>query len=167
MKGDQIYIFTLMVDSEFGVLTRVTALIRRSGWNIRSLAVSETAVLEVSRLTISLECKGITYQTVLDKLGRLDCVREIALFSPDAQATRELALVRLERPCSSDELTELCAGCMLELLEKTDGTVLFSLAGPPFALDAALDRVKKLGDVDTARTGPIALKKCVVQEAQQ
>lgn len=66
----------MMVDNEFGVLTRITALVRREGFNIKSLAVSVTENPEVSRMLIAVECVDSALSKVLERLSRLDCVRE-------------------------------------------------------------------------------------------
>lgn len=85
MNKKQIYTIGLTVDNEFGVLTRVTALIRREGWNIKSLSVDETERSDISRMTIDLECAEHTAEQVIKRLSRLASVRAIDdLTRPDA-----------------------------------------------------------------------------------
>lgn len=68
----------LLVDNEFGVLTRITALVRRDGFNIKSLAVTETKNPGVSRLLIAVECVDSAFPKVLSRLGKLGCVKSAA-----------------------------------------------------------------------------------------
>lgn len=157
MKYNQRSVFTLMVDNEFGVLTRITALIRRAGWNICSLAVAETARREISRLTICLECRHHTLEYVLERLGRLDCVHEVTVFNSANQVAQELALVRV-RTADDSLLEEILAGCGRKILNRTADETLAAVVGEPARLDAALVKLKEIGLIDLARTGTIALK---------
>jgi acetolactate synthase-1/3 small subunit len=158
MQGNKKAVFTLMVDNEFGVLTRITALIRRAGWNIRSLAVAETAVSAVSRLTICLECRNTTLEQVLHKLGRLDCVREVSIFEPENQVQQELALLRIE-PGALDALESLAGELAIKRLHENENEILLAVSGESAGIDAALGAIKENGLLEAARTGMIAMKK--------
>lgn len=72
----------LTVDNEFGVLTRITALVRREGFNILSLAVAVTENPEVSRMVMAVECVDGAFDRVLGRLRRLGCVRRADEMSP-------------------------------------------------------------------------------------
>ncbi|NLG52426.1 MAG: ACT domain-containing protein [Clostridiales bacterium] len=66
---------SMLVDNEFGVLTRITALVRRDGLNIKSLAVTETKDKAVSRLLIAVECTDNSFIKVLARLKKLGCIK--------------------------------------------------------------------------------------------
>lgn len=158
MKSNQKDIFTLMVDNEFGVLTRITALIRRAGWNIRSLAVAETAVPEISRLTICLECRHNTLDNVLDRLSKLNCVREISVYDKNTQAAQELCLLRMENSNSPD-LVSLCNVWNARRLMEGDGEAVLSVCCDADETDTMLEQFMTLGGLrDIARTGTVALR---------
>ena len=158
MKGNTTFVFTLLVDNEFGVLTRITALIRRAGWNIRSLSVAETKTTEGSRLTICLECRHYTLEQVLDRLSRLDCVRKILPYSKETQVARELALLHLE---TTDEavLQQICRELSATPLEHKGGHVILSAVCEEGLLDQMLPWLREQGLVDIARTGAISLRR--------
>lgn len=157
-------VFTLMVDNEFGVLTRITALIRRAGWNIRSLAVAETAVPEVSRLTICLECRHHSFETVLERLGKQSCVREISVYRPGSQVARELAILRfsLEDEMVLERIVEKYGAQLIG--EPDENGFLCSVSCNEGELDRWMPEFLELGLLDIARTGPVALKKDSVGE---
>jgi len=73
----------LLVDNEFGVLTRITALLRREGFNIISLAVNTTGNPEVSRLLIAVECIDSAFGRAMARLVKLGCVRKAARADDD------------------------------------------------------------------------------------
>jgi acetolactate synthase I/III small subunit len=152
---------TLMVDNEFGVLTRITALVRREGWNIKSLAVAETLNPAVSRLTLCVECLDNSLPNVLQRLGRLNCVRDITVFTTQTHLGRELVLVRVS--CSSDALTEIVARYGAKLKE-TEGSTLLEAVDSPEAIDRLLGELKQYGALDAARSGMVTLEKSGGQE---
>jgi acetolactate synthase-1/3 small subunit len=158
MQGNTKAVFTLMVDNEFGVLTRITALIRRAGWNIRSLAVAETAISAVSRLTICLECRNTTLEQVLHKLGKLDCVREVSIFGPESQVQQELALLRIEAGAFAT-LEGLAGALAVKRLYADESENLLAVSGESAQIDALLGQLRENGLLEAARTGMIAMKK--------
>jgi acetolactate synthase-1/3 small subunit len=158
MLGNTKAVFTLMVDNEFGVLTRITALIRRAGWNIRSLAVAETAISAVSRLTICLECRNTTLEQVLHKLGRLDCVREVSIFEPESQVQQELALLRIETSALA-ALESLAGELAVKRLYEGEAEILLAVSGESARIDKMLGELRENGLLEAARTGMIAMKK--------
>lgn len=147
-------IFTLMVDNEFGVLTRITALIRRAGWNIRSLSVAETETPEISRLTICIECKNNTLEYVRERLVRQSCVREISVFSEDSDVARELAIVRVTSGAAAQIKSN--RDIAVKCLDDT-GNVLSIMCGPD-EMEALLAGLRGNGLIEIARTGTVALK---------
>ena len=52
------FVIAVYVDNKYGVLTRVTSMFTRRGFNIDALTVGETESPEYSRITISLSGDG-------------------------------------------------------------------------------------------------------------
>ena len=163
MNDKNSHVFTLMVDNEFGVLTRITALIRRIGCNIHSLTVSETAGREIARLTLRLECRHHTPQAVIDRITRLDCVHEMTPFTPQTQTARELALLRV-RPSSLPRFHTLCESTGAQILEENGGEYILSASGDHEQINRLLADFRTEGLVDLARTATIALNKQSLQK---
>lgn len=158
MNGNKTSVFTLMVDNEFGVLTRITALIRRAGWNICSLAVAESEKKELSRLTICLECRHHTLESVLERLGKLNCVRKVSVYEKETQVAQELALMRVTRECSGkfDWLRD--RGDVKTLAENGD-ELLLAITCSPERIESALREVEGAGLIEVARTGTIVMER--------
>ncbi len=146
----------LLVDNEFGVLTRVTALLRREGWNIKSLAVAETINPVVSRLTISVECLDSTLPDVLQRIGRLACVRHISCFSDTNHIIRELALIILQGPDLSGARS-VASGFGATVEELADG-LLVEFAGHASQVAVLLEALRPYGLRDVARSGAVTLE---------
>lgn len=166
MKNRETDVITLMVDNEFGVLTRVTALIRREGLNIRSLAVAETENSAVSRMTVCLERRHGRLEHVLGRLRRLSSVREVLIFSPETQAARELCLVRVAA-ADAAALEALCAGGDVQRLEEEGGGALLSACGSPQWVDGFIRQCRELGLLDISRTGILTLDRAGCAEQKE
>ena len=151
-------ILTLLVDNEFGVLTRVSSQIRREGWNIRSLAVAETTDPTISRITLSIECFDMTLPSVLFKLKRMQCVRSVSAYDPELCVCRELAVLRVSN-ADWEKCDALNARYGVRQLESFDNTRLYEVSVSPEELSEYIDAVQALGTVEAARTGAITLEK--------
>lgn len=152
MNHPSSHLLTLVVDNEFGVLTRITSTIRREGWNIKSLSVAETADHTLSRLTLSLECFDATVGSVLQRLGRLDCVHEICACTEETHLLRELALLRLPK----EELSRA-----KELGGLPAGPGVYEFSGTPAQLDAV---ICALSPLEVTRTGVVAVNRSELLE---
>jgi len=149
----------LLVDNEFGVLTRVTALVRREGWNIKSLAVAETMDPAVSRLTISVECIDSTLPHVLERLGRLACVRGISAYAEATHFSRELILVTLEGGEGERAIKE-AEGLGARVIDREErGCLTLEFMGTPEQAEGLLAALKSCGAVNVARSGVVALER--------
>ena len=146
-------ILTMDVDNEFGVLTRITALIRREGLNIKGLSVAETVSCQVSRLTVVVEMQGIELQTILSRIGRLDCVHTISVYEPAAALKRELALVLCLRESG------LWKG--ERVLWDNGRVVCFELTGTPEELNDYVARSRERGLIALSRSGAVTIEKGV------
>lgn len=148
----------LLVDNEFGVLTRVTALVRREGWNIKSLVVAETMNEAVSRLTISVECINSTLPHVLERLERLACVRSIAVFSADTHFSRELVMMTVEGS-GAPQAGQAAAAAGARVLESAPGSITLEFTGAPEQAENLVSELKLFGSVNVARSGIVTLER--------
>lgn len=156
--GSQSDVITLLVDNEFGVLTRVTALLRREGWNIRSLAVAETDDPDVSRLTVSLYRRHTALRQIIERLERQTSVREVLIFTPESQVAQELCLARLDASDPS-AIEALRRDYELQFLGEGEGEILLSLRCAPDRTGEFVRRCKEIGLREIARTGAVALSR--------
>ena len=61
---------SVLVENKFGVLARVAGLFSARGYNIASLAVSETLEPDTSYMTIVVEAED---EKILEQIGRASC----------------------------------------------------------------------------------------------
>ena len=94
MKKDKI-IIAIYVDNQYGVLSRVTAMFTRRGFNIDSLTVGETESPAYSRITITLSAAKTDKDQVVSQLRKLYNVKKVVVLSNEDCMKRELMLIKV------------------------------------------------------------------------
>lgn len=151
------HIINMHVDNEPGVLTRVTGLIRREGWNIIDLTVAETADPSRSRLTVGVMCAVGFLPHVLNRLGKMTCVRDIGVCAPEQ--CRELGVVSIHDAKEGDRaaIESIASRFGARLLRDGGSETRYELTGPLGEVDAFLAALEPYGRVRVARSGAVAL----------
>ena len=87
---------SVLVENKFGVLARVAGLFSARGYNISSLAVSETLDPSVSYMTIVVDAKDEKVLEQINKqLNKLIDVITVTDFTKKEHIDRELVLVKI------------------------------------------------------------------------
>src|SRR5215831_7831018 len=93
-----------LVENKPGVLSRVSGLFTRRGFNIDSLAVSPTEDPERSRMTITVDASRHPVEQITKQLDKLINVIKVRDLDPESMVSRELGLVKIraEGPTRSE-----------------------------------------------------------------
>ena len=94
MKKKNQFVIAVYVDNQFGVLTRVTSMFTRRGFNIDALTVGETESPAYSRITISLSGDGYAREQLINQLRKLFNVKKVEVLEEDC-IQRELMLIKV------------------------------------------------------------------------
>src|SRR5213082_3107696 len=95
------HILSILVENKPGVLTRITGLFARRGFNIDTLAVGPTDDDTVSRITLTLDGAVHPIDQVTKQLHKLVNVIKIRDLEPGETLSRELALFKLNADAES------------------------------------------------------------------
>ena len=128
---------SVLVQDQPGVLTQVSSLFARRGFNIHSLAVGTTERAGMSRMTIVVEVTA------------LEACRSVE---------RELALIKVHtKPDERFQVLELAEIFRARVIDVARSTVTIEVSGPPAKVDAFRELLEPYGLVEMVRTGRIAL----------
>ena len=89
-------VLSLLVENTAGVLSRVSGLFSRRGYNIDSLSVGETENPEYSRMTVAVSGEDGILDQIRKQLAKLEDVVEITELLPGESVCRELVLVKIQ-----------------------------------------------------------------------
>ena len=88
-------VLSILVHNTSGVLSRVSGLFSRRGYNISSLSVGETQDSNYSRMTVVAYGDNQILEQIEKQLSKLEDVKEIKVLLPDESVCRELVLVQV------------------------------------------------------------------------
>lgn len=156
--GIRHHILSVLVENKPAVLTRVTSLFSRRGFNIFSLAVSPTDDESLSRMTIVVDAESAPLEQVTRQLDKLINVVEITELSEGDSVERELMLATIRADAvTRGQVTELAAIFEAKILDVGPDALTLMVAGRPDKLDSFEELLRPFGITGLQRTGRIAL----------
>ena len=142
------------------VLTRVSGLFMRKGFNIDSLTVGETDDPAYSRITITHRGDDYAKEQLINQLKKLYNVKNVVLLEHDKTVERELMLVKVKN--SPENRSEVMAAAQVyraKIIDYNPKTLCVEVTGEPSKIDAFIEVVKPLGIIEMCRTGVVALER--------
>jgi acetolactate synthase-1/3 small subunit len=152
------FILSVLVRNESGVLTRVSSLFSRRGFNIDSLSVGETETSEFSRITISAKGDDYTKEQIVKQLMKLHDVITVELMDLENTVMRELLLVKVK--FEKGELTELMQAISVfraKVIDLASSTATLELTGQSSKVNAFIEFLIPYGIIELCRTGITAI----------
>jgi acetolactate synthase-1/3 small subunit len=149
MVHDRLRLLAVTVENHAGVMSRVSGMIRRRGFNIQTITVGPSTVEGRSRMTLTVDAGYAEVDQVAKQLDRLIEVIAVEDITEAPTYSRELLIARLDAVPStveqygarrvSDNLVELTAGTE--------------------TIEDFIEFLKPFGIQELARTGPVAMRR--------
>ncbi|MGB1873054.1 MAG: acetolactate synthase small subunit [Candidatus Puniceispirillaceae bacterium] len=156
------HIISVLVDNEPGVLARVIGLFSGRGYNIESLTVAETdGPKALSRISVVTSGTPMVIEQIKAQLARLVPIHSVRdLTENDVAIERELALVKIiNRGDDRIEALRIADTFRARTLDSTLNSFVFEVTGNSSKVDAFVDLMRSLGEVEVARTGVSAISR--------
>ena len=157
-KNDKIVI-AMYVENKFGVLTRVTGMFTRRGFNIDALAVGETESPDYSRITITLSGDKYMREQLINQLNKLHNVKKVEVLD-DECIKRQLMLLKVSY--NSQTRAEILAAAEVyrgKIIDYTTDEMCIEVTGDPIKIDAFIKLMLPFGILEMCRTGVVALER--------
>lgn len=152
-------VLSILVDNTSGVLSRVSGLFSRRGYNIDSVSVAETENPLFSRMTVAVTGEEHTLDQIEKQLLKLEDVKEITELSDGVSVCRELVLVMVQADVNlRQEVISIANIFRANIVDVAPGSLMIELTGNQAKVDAfirMLDGFKILKLVRTGVTGLI------------
>ena len=157
MKEEK-HIFTMLVDNEPGVLSRVVGLFSGRGFNIDSLVVAETMDPKVSRITILTKADKPVLEQIEKQLNKLVNVIKIRDVTGPEAVKREMALICVRaRSENRAEILRIVDIFRCKVVDVGLEHYIIEVTGDEGKIAALLKLLKPMGIKKISRTGPLAL----------
>lgn len=152
-------VISFIVSNQPGVLSRISGLISRRGFNIDSLTVGVTSNPELSRITIVMSADDSVTEQVVKQFDKLLDVKAIKEIPAEDGIFREIALVKISTDCADKKKLmadiESRAGIVLDIAEKC---VTVQISGTISFINESVKLFKGYYILELARTGMVALE---------
>ena len=158
-------IFSVLVENRSGVLSKVSGIFARRSFNIDSLAVGETNDPAVSCMTIVSSGSSQTMEQIEKQLNKKLDVIKIKSFESWQSIARELILIKLRYNKSNrEEILTICTLAGAHVVDAGKRTMMVEMCDTPEKVQMLLDLLAGISIVEVARTGTLALQRCVDTE---
>ncbi len=151
---------SVLVENTAGVLSRITGLFSRRGFNIDSLAVGITDNPDISRVTIVADGNEHTVEQLTKQLNKLVDVIKVQSLNQEELISRELWLVKIsckpEKLSDLKNITEVTGAKIIEVTPET-ATLEISDWGAKLMNFKAL--IEPFGILEMVRTGVVAIER--------
>ena len=154
------FVIAVYVENRFGVLTRVTSMFTRRGFNIDALTVGETECPEYSRITISMSGDGYARDQMINQLRKLFNVKKVEILEPEHSINRELMLLKVKN--SSENRQDILSAVDIfrsKIIDYSAEALCIEITGDPSKIDAFVEIMKPFGIIELCRTGIVALER--------
>ena len=152
------HILSLLVEDKPGLLTRVAGLFARRGFNIASLAVGQSEVPGLSRMTVVVDVDDFPLEQVTKQLNKLVNVIKIVELEPDSSVEREhiLVKVRVDKQTRS-EVIEAVNLFRARVVDVTHDSLVIETTGDSGKVQALLRMLEPYGIRELVQSGLIAV----------
>ncbi|MBE6555572.1 MAG: acetolactate synthase small subunit [Ruminococcaceae bacterium] len=151
----------ILVDNESGVLSQISRLFSRKGYNIESLAVGATENPAISRITIEVIADDEQVALLANQLRKLFPVHSVKLLTPETSIRRELVLLKVRTPDSAarNEVIQIANIFRANIIDVAIGSITLSVIGAEQKTDAIEKILAEYGILELVRTGVVALER--------
>ena len=147
-------VFQLLVDSTSGVLSRISGLFSRRGYNIESITAGDTADSRYSRITIVASGDDEILDQIEKQVAKLVDVRDIKELKPESSVYRELALVKVKAaPSERQNVIALADVFRAKIIDVAQDSLIVEITGKQDKIEAFLNLLEGYEIPELARTG--------------
>ncbi|MBP5309446.1 MAG: acetolactate synthase small subunit [Lachnospiraceae bacterium] len=153
-------VFQLLVENTSGVLSRISGLFSRRGYNIESITAGVTADPKVSRITIVANGDDEILNQIEKQVAKLVDVCDVKELKPDQSVYRELALIKVKADAKSREgVISLANVFRANIIDVSEQGLIIEITGGQDKIEAFINLLSGYEILELARTGIAGLRR--------
>ncbi|MBS5926660.1 MAG: acetolactate synthase small subunit [Clostridium sp.] len=157
---EQRHVLSVLVKNSSGVLSRVSGLFSRRGYNIDSLTVGRTEDEKISRMTIAIVGDNDTLEQVKKQLDKLEDVIKVIDLKNGNSVYRELVLIKVKADAEKRAaINEIVTIFRSKIIDVSVDTLTIELTGDESKISALIKLMEEYGVQELVRTGVTALER--------
>lgn len=153
-------VFQLLVDNTAGVLSRISGLFSRRGYNIDSITAGVTADSRFTRITIVTSGEDAILEQIEKQVAKLVDVRAIKELKPDESVYRELALIKVAVKAENRQgVISMADIFRAKIIDVSSDSMIIELTGDQSKIEAFINLLEGYEILELARTGIAGLSR--------
>ena len=153
-------VYSLLVDNNPGVLSRIAGLFSRRGYSIDSITAGRTADSRFTRITVVTSGDELILEQIEKQLRKLVDVRSIKKLQDEDSVYRELMLVKIRANSKQrSEVVSVADIFRAKIVDVEQDSLLIELTGNQSKLEAFLNLLDGYEILELARTGITGLSR--------
>ena len=153
-------VYSLLVHNSFGVLSRISGLFSRRGYNIASITAGTTADPRFTRITVVATGDEAILEQIEKQVRKLEDVVEIKRLTETESVFRELVLVKIRANAAQRaEIISVADIFRAKIVDVEKDCLMVELTGNQSKLDGFLNLLDGFEILELARTGIIGLSR--------
>ena len=147
-------VFQLLVDNTSGVLSRISGLFSRRGYNIESITAGVTADPKYTRITIVTSGDDEILDQIEKQVSKLVDVQDIKVLEPDDSVYRELVMIKVKVGADSRQAVIAMADIFrAKIVDVAVDSLMVELTGNQNKIEAFINLLDGYEILELARTG--------------
>jgi len=147
-------VFQLLVDNTPGVLSRISGLFTRRGYNIECITAGQTADPKYTRITIVASGEDDVLIQIRKQVEKLVDVRDVKELKPENSVYSELALIKVRADITNRQnIISLSEVFKANIKDVGPESVIVEMTGSSQKIDAFLTLLEGHEVLELARTG--------------
>lgn len=152
------YTLSILVENQAGVLSKISGLFSRRGYNIDSITVGTTNDSNVSRITIVANGDEYVVEQIEKQLNKLIPVIKVKRLSDGDFISRELILIKVHCPAAKRSEIILTAEIMqAKIVDVAQSCITVEYCECTSRIETLIDLLKPYGIREIVRTGTVAI----------
>lgn len=153
-------VYSLLVDNNSGVLSRISGLFSRRGYSIDSISAGVTADPRFTRITIVASGDELILSQIEKQVRKLEDVIEIKVLRPEDSVYRELIMVKVRaNKAERAEIISVADIFRAKIVDVEKDSLMVELTGTKSKLEAFLNLLEGYEILELARTGITGLSR--------
>ncbi len=154
------HIISILIENEFGALSRVAGLFSARGYNIESLTVAPTEDQTLSRMTLVTRGSDDVIEQITKQLNKLIDVVKLIDLAEAVHVERELMMVKVKTVDETREEIKRMADIFRgKIIDVTSSSYVIEMTGPSDKLDAFISTLDEDSVIEVVRSGPMGMSR--------
>ena len=147
-------VFQLLVNHTSGVLSRISGLFSRRGYNVESITAGVTSDPRITRITIVASGDDERLEQIEKQVSKLEDVRNIKELEPEKSVFRELIMIKVKAaPEQRQSIIAVADIFRAKIIDVAPESLMIELTGNQQKIEAFIDLLEGYEILEQARTG--------------